>query len=164
VAGSRFGAQGKAKISRKARMPGVCALFSNKIHRKHQKNKAYEVVPLQRLILEKHQREQARIFLRPHTIGRYDKTILEEGNEPTGQNDTQQTRLFEKCQVLKFQVPIPGKSHKHVGKQKQGDGGESFHGNQVLDVAKKFQTLFLNVRDLCSKTSAKLANVTKCVA
>lgn len=119
----------------------------DKIHGQYQKQEPNEVIPLQRFIFEKNQGEYGKnkegnhflnhfelyqckrtaVFLVTHTVGRHHKTIFQKSNQPTGQHNAEKARFLKKTQVLKFQVTIPGESHKNIGQQQQGDGRDTAH-------------------------------------
>jgi len=73
------------------------------------------------------QRKRSAILLVTHFVGGHHETIFHKRYEPTRQDQPHQSCFLKKFQVLKFQVAIPGKGHKHVGKDQKEDGIEAFH-------------------------------------
>ena len=66
--------------------------------------------------LELHQTERTTIVAKPDAIGRYLEAILEQGQKPTEQNDTEQRQMGEPAELLAhLQMAIPSARHKNVG-------------------------------------------------
>jgi len=69
----------------------------------------------------------------PNPVSRHLKDILKESNQPTDKNNFPEGHPFE------FQVPIPGKSHKHIGNNKQDNCS---HKKTFINFGCKFMKVF----------------------
>ena len=121
--------------------------FPDEIHGQYQKYEPHEVVPFQHFVFEQYQGEygehqqgdhflyylelhegkRAAVFAVAEAVGRHHEAIFHKCNQPTDQDQAEQTGFLKKFQVLELQMAVPGKSHKNVGQQQQDNGIKAFH-------------------------------------
>ena len=58
--------------------------------------------------------KRAAVFRITDPVGGNLKTVFKQGDSPTKQNDSRQTPVAEPVHFFKFQMPVPGKSHKYI--------------------------------------------------
>lgn len=71
--------------------------------------------------------EWSAIALIANAVGRHLKHIFEKSYCPTYQYNPCKVELIESAYVLEFQMTIPGKRHKGIGQNQQGNSSKRFH-------------------------------------
>lgn len=71
--------------------------------------------------LKLHEREWTSIFFESDAVGRDLKNILEQGDAPAEQDDSDEWEGFEPAELFHLEMTVPGKSHKQIGYDKKND-------------------------------------------
>ena len=123
----------------------------DEIDRKYKAHEGSQMVPLQRLSLEKqmgndaednerydllnnlqlHEREEAAIAFETNSIGRHLTAIFEESNGPREGNDANEWPVVANARLLQLKMAVPGKRHKYIAADEQQYGVEGVHKRRL---------------------------------
>src|SRR5690606_6600319 len=141
-------------------------LFEYKIYGQYEEHKTDQVIDPETLIFKHQHRKQGEdyqcndflnylelpeierspVSLVTYLIGRYLKTVFEQGNSPTDQDDGPEPELGKSRHGIKLEMAVPGQGHKNIRNDQKGDGQDGFVHIIKIDLAilrKKFVTLSL---------------------
>ena len=72
---------------------------------------------------ELHQGERASVPLKPYAVCGHLETVFEESYSPREENDeNQRCGVGEETCLLEFEVTIPSKRHKYIGREEKENG------------------------------------------